>query len=372
VSLLFTPLALRSLTLPNRIVLPPMCEFCAQDGVPGDWHLVHLGARAVGGFGLLIAEATAVSPDGRITPQDTGLWNEEQVAAWSSITRFVHERGALIGVQLAHAGRKGSSWRPYAEQRGSVPVADGGWPTLAPSALAFPGYAEPQAMSAEQVAAVPARFGAAARRAREAGFDTVEVHAAHGYLLHQFLSPLTNRRTDRWGGSPDARARLLIEVVDAVRAEWPDELPVLVRVSATDWREDGLQLEDVAAVCAQLAEHGVDLIDVSTGGLAPAPIPEGPGYQVFAARRVRQVSGLPVTAVGLITDPAQAEQVLVEGAADAVQIGRAALRDPSWPLRAAHELGVALPRLPADGDRAVVPAGQPTGWPGQYERGAWR
>ncbi|WP_425955244.1 NADH:flavin oxidoreductase/NADH oxidase [Xylanimonas sp. McL0601] len=353
-SLLFEPLRLRDLTVTNRAWLAPMCQYSAVDGVPNEWHLVHLGARAAGGFGLLLAEATAVVPEGRISPQDVGLWDDVQVAAWRRITEFVHEQGALVGVQLAHAGRKASTYRPWSPVQGSVPAAEGGWPTLGPTGLAFPGYAAPAAMTPEQVAAVPEQFAAAAGRAHAAGFDVVELHAAHGYLLHQFLSPLTNQRTDGYGGTPGNRARLLIETADAVRAAWPDGKPLFVRVSATDWTTGGLEPDDVAAVAKELGAHGVDLVDVSTGGLVPAEVPAAPGYQVPHARRVRQLSGLVVAAVGLVTSAEQAEQVLVDGAADAVLLGRPALRDPHWPLRAARELGDAV------------------AWPPQYQRGAWR
>lgn len=356
VAMIFEPLTLRELTLRNRVWLAPMCQYSASDGLPGDWHLVHLGARASGGFGLVVAEATAVRPEGRITPQDVGLWNSDQQAAWSRIVGFVHERGAAVGVQLAHAGRKASTFRPWAGREGTVPASEGGWATVAPSAVAYPGYAAPAALTTTQIGDVVEAFAAATRRAHAAGFDVVEVHAAHGYLLHQFLSPLSNERTDAYGGDLDGRARLTLEVVRAVRAVWPAEKPVLVRVSATDWTEGGLTVAEMAEVARRLAAQGADLVDVSTGGLVPAPIAVGPGYQVPAAREVRAVSGLPVSAVGLVTQPWQAEQILVDGAADAVMLGRAALRDPMWPQRAAHELGV--PRSAA-------------GWQPQYERGAW-
>ncbi len=368
---LFDPLTLRGTTIRNRVWLPPMCQYSAVDGVPNDWHLVHLGARAVGGFGLVIAEATSVVPEGRITPQDAGLWNDEQAQAWARIVDVVHARGALVGVQLQHAGRKASTFRPFHEGNGSVLPAEGGWTTVAPSAVAFPGLASPVALTDDEVAAIPGAFAAAARRALQAGFDTVELHAAHGYLLHQFLSPLSNLRTDRWGGTADNRARLLVETTDAVRAVWPDDKPLLVRLSATDWTEGGLTVDDVASVAAVLRSHGVDLIDVSTGGNVPVPVPVAPGYQVPAARRVREVSGLPVAAVGLITGGVQADAILAEGSADAVLIGRAALFDPSWPLRAAHELGVATPALAFVGAAARVRPGESTGWPVQYERGSW-
>lgn len=354
-TLLFSPLTLRGTTFANRAWLAPMCQYSAVDGSPNDWHLVHLGARAAGGFGLLIAEATAVVPEGRISPQDTGLWHDLHIAEWRRITDFVHERGTLVGVQLAHAGRKASTFSPFAGGRGSVPVDEGGWATVGPSATAFPGLATPRALTVDEIASIPAAFAAAARRADDAGFDVVELHAAHGYLLHQFLSPLSNERDDEYGGSLENRARLLVETTDAVRAAWPDHKPLFVRLSATDWVEGGLTVEDVALVAKELGGHGVDLVDVSTGGNAPAKIPVGPGYQVPAAHEVRATSALPVAAVGLLTDPAQAEAVLVDGSADAILLGREGLRDPSWPLRAAHELGVA--------DDAA--------WQPQYLRATW-
>ena len=369
---LFDSLTLRGTTFANRAWLAPMCQYSAVDGVPTDWHLVHLGARASGGFGLLLAEATAVVPEGRITPQDTGLWGDAQVAAWRRITDFVHARGTKVGVQLAHAGRKASTFRPFSAGHGTVPAAEGGWRAVAPSALAFPGCDEPAELTTDQVAALPDAFAAAARRALAAGFDVVELHAAHGYLLHQFLSPLSNRRDDRYGGSPENRSRLLLETTAAVREVWPEDRPLFVRVSATDWLEGGLEAEGVGAVAKQLGALGVDLVDVSSGGLLPAHVPTGPSYQVPLARTVRATSGLPVAAVGLVTDPQQAQGVLDDGSADAVLVGRVALRDPSWPLRAAHELGVPVGALPvAEPGSDVTPGGAVTGWQPQYERGAW-
>lgn len=332
-----------------------MCQYSSTDGLPDAWHLVHLGARAQGGFGLLLTEAVAVVPEGRITPQDAGIWSDAHVAAWRPIVEFVHSQGSVIGTQLAHAGRKASTFRPWAAQRGTVPLADGGWETVGPSADAFPGFAAPREMTLAEIAAVPGMFAEAARRSHDAGFDVVEIHAAHGYLMHEFLSPLANHRTDSYGGTLENRARLLVETVDAVRAAWPDEKPLFVRLSATDWRPDGLSVDDVARVATLLGEHGADLVDVSSGGVAPAEIPLAPGYQIPAARDVRTTAGVPVSAVGLITDPAQAEQILADGSADAIMLGRAALRDPMWPLHAAHELGV--PPMAA-------------GWPPQYERAA--
>jgi 2,4-dienoyl-CoA reductase-like NADH-dependent reductase (Old Yellow Enzyme family) len=360
VPLLLEPLTLRGVTARNRIWLAPMCQYScdARDGVPTDWHLVNLGRHATGGFGLVMTEATAVVAEGRISPQDTGLWSEEHVAPWRRITDFVRGQGAVAGVQLAHAGRKASTYAPFAGGVGSVPPEEGGWTTRAPSDLAFEGYAEPAAMTPDEVAAVPRAFAAAAERADRAGFDVVELHAAHGYLLHQFLSPLANRRTDDHGGSFEGRIRLLVEVADAVRAVWPADKPLFVRLSATDWADGGWDVEQSARLATVLADHGVDLVDVSSGGaVAHQDITVGPGYQVPFAQRVREVGGLPVSAVGLITEPAQAEQVLADGSADAVMLGRAAIREPSWPLRAAHELGV--PRREAP-------------YRPQYERGAWR
>ncbi|MCH4249557.1 MAG: NADH:flavin oxidoreductase/NADH oxidase [Microbacteriaceae bacterium] len=334
---LLEPLEVRGLTVRNRIWLPAMCQYSidAGDGVPTDWQLVHLGARAVGGFGLLITEATAVSPEGRITPQDAGIWNEAQREAWSRITAFVHGQGASIAVQLAHAGRKGSTFRPWAEQQGTVPASEGGWETVGPSTIPFPGYAPARALGTDEAAGIPRLFADAAVRAASAGFDAVEIHAAHGYLLHEFLSPLSNDRTDRYGGDLAGRARLLLETVREVRSRF--EGPVLVRLSATDWTEGGLTVDDTEILAGWLREAGADLLDISTGGNVPARIPARAGYQVFAAAQVRQ-AGLPVAAVGLITSPEQAEQVLADGAADAVLIGRGALDDPSWGLHAVDQL----------------------------------
>ena len=344
---------LRDLTVRNRAWLSPMCQYSAgSDGVPTDWHLAYYGARATGGFGLLIAEAAAVVPQGRISPNDVGLWSDDQVPAWRRVTEFVRAQGAAMAVQLAHAGRKAGVHRPWSPLQGSVTLPDGGWTTVGPTDVPFSGYAAPVALTTEQVAEIPGQFAAAARRADDAGFDAVEVHAAHGYLLHQFLSPLTNTRADRYGGSPSNRARLLAETVAAVRAVWPAHKPLLVRVSATDWAAGGLEPVDVAAALSGLK---IDLVDVSTGGLVDVVPPRiGPGYQVPHARRIMQATGFKVGAVGLITEPEQAETILRDGAADAVLLGRVALRDPHWPLRAAHAL------------RSEV------NWARQFERGAWR
>jgi 2,4-dienoyl-CoA reductase-like NADH-dependent reductase (Old Yellow Enzyme family) len=337
---LFDPITLRSLTIRNRVWLPPMCTYqaLAQDGVPTDWHLVHYGARAAGGFGLVIAEATAVLPNGRITPNCCGLWNDAQRDAWAPTVAFAHQRGAAMGVQLAHAGRKGSTWWDFSGHTGVVAPQDGGWQNDAPSAVAFPGYAVPRELTLDGIAAVTSAWADAARRADEAGFDVIEIHAAHGYLLFEFLSPLSNLRTDLYGGDFAGRTRLLLEVCDAVRAVWPASKPLVVRISATEWRDDGWSVEDTCMLAPLLAAHGVDLIDVSSGGNVLADIPFGPGYQVPLASKVR-AAGVPVSAVGLITEPHQAQQVLDDNSADVVEIGRAALRQPSWPLWAAHELG---------------------------------
>jgi 2,4-dienoyl-CoA reductase-like NADH-dependent reductase (Old Yellow Enzyme family) len=355
-SRLFEPLTLRGATARNRIWVAPMCQYSADSsgdaaGMPDDWHLVHLGARAVGGAGVVLTEATAVSPEGRISPHDTGIWNDAQAAAWSRVVAFVQAQGALAGVQLAHAGRKASARRPW-EGRGAVSPEDGGWTPVGPSDVAFPGLADPVALDDDGIAKVRADFVAATRRAVDAGFDVVEVHAAHGYLLHEFLSPLSNTRTDGYGGDLAGRMRLVLEVVEDVRAVWPENRPLLLRISASDWTEGGWTPEDSVSLAKEAAARGVDLVDCSSGGNVLAQIPVTPGYQVPFASAVRSGAGVPTGAVGLITDPHQAEQVLAEGHADVVLLARELLRDPHWPLRAAAVLG-------AD----VV-------WPVQYERAA--
>lgn len=356
---LFEPLTLRDLTVKNRIWLAPMCQYAveSEDGVPTDWHLVHLGARAQGGFGLIIAEATAVTAEGRISPQDTGLWNDEQRDAWARIVDFAHSQDAAIGVQLAHAGRKASTYRGFpGEPHGSVPHEAGGWTTIGPSAQAFVGYTAPVELGTAEIAEVVAAFAESARRADEAGFDVVEIHAAHGYLIHQFLSPLSNHRTDAYGGDFAGRTRLALEVVEAVRAVWPAEKPLFVRISATDWVDGGWDGDQSVRLSAALAERGVDLIDTSTGGNAPADIPVRPGYQVPFARQIRDQAQIPTGAVGLIVEPQQAEKILAAGDADVVLLARAALRDPSWPQRAAAELGLSWRDAP---------------YPPAYLRGRW-
>lgn len=357
---LFDPLTLRGVTARNRIWLAPMCQYScpAQDGMPNDWHLVHLGARAAGGFGMILTEASAVMPNGRISPEDVGLWDDAHIAPWKRVTDFVHQQGAPIAIQLAHAGRKASAYHPYHPVQGSVAIADGGWATVAPSAEAFTGYAAPDELTTDGIAEVVEAFAAAAARAERAGFDAIEIHAAHGYLLHEFLSPLANFRTDEYGGSFDNRIRIVIEVVDAIRGAWPDDKPLFIRFSATDWVEGGWTTDDTSALTKLLIDHGVDLVDVSSGAIvAEAKIEVSPGYQVPFAHAVRDFSGMPTGAVGVITDAEQAQQVLDDGSADVVLVGRAALREPSWPLRAAHELGI--PWRDAD-------------YPVQYSRGAWR
>ncbi|GAA4961690.1 NADH:flavin oxidoreductase/NADH oxidase [Kineococcus glutinatus] len=354
-SLLFSPLTLRGTTFAHRIWVAPMCQYScdpvAAPGVPHDWHLAHLGAFAVGGAALVLTEAAAVLPEGRISPQDAGIWNDEQATAWARIVAFLHAQGSAAGIQLAHAGRKASTVRPWEPVQGSVPVAEGGWETVAPSAVPFGGYAVPRELDAAGIADVVTAFADAARRADAAGFDVAEVHAAHGYLLHQFLSPLSNHRTDGYGGDFAGRTRLLLEVVDAVRAAWPADKPLFVRLSATEWTEGGWDVDDSVRLAGLLREHGVDLVDCSTGGNVPhARIPVGPGYQVPMAQAVRSGAGVPTAAVGMILQPAQAEQVLVTGQADAVLLARALLTDPRWPQRPAEALGHALP------------------WPAQYLR----
>ena len=349
-SLLHSPYALRGVTARNRIWVAPMCQYSAVDGMPGDWHLVHLGARAVGGAGVVLTEATAISPEGRISPQDTGIWTDEQAQAWARIVSFVQAQGALAGVQLAHAGRKGSSRRPW-EGRGAVPPEDGGWTPVGPTDAAYPGLAEPVALDLDGIARVRADFVAATHRAMAAGFDLVEVHAAHGYLLHEFLSPLSNTRTDAYGGDLAGRMRLVLEVLEDVRAVLPDSTPLLLRISASDWVEGGWTADDSVALAKEAAARGVDLVDVSSGGNSPdQSITLGPGYQVPFAAQVRRDAGVPTGAVGLLTDPAQAEQVLADGSADVVLLARELLRDPYWPLRAAAALG------------------DDVAWPVQYDR----
>lgn len=353
--LAFEPITLRSVTANNRLWVPPMCQYSAtnQDGVATDWHMVHLGGLARGGAGAVIVEATAVVPEGRISPQDLGLWNTQQRDALAPIVDFMHSQGAVAGIQLAHAGRKASTYRPFkGERSGVLPVADGGWQPVAPSPVAFPGLADPHELTTAEISDVVEAFVAAARRAVEAGFQLIEIHGAHGYLVHEFLSPLSNTREDAYGGSLASRARLLLEVVDGVRAEVGEDIAVLVRLSAVDWVDDGLTIDDTVTVVEWLHEHGVDLVDVSSGANVPAKIPAGPGYQVSFAQQIRQRTGMPTAAVGLITQPFQAEHILVTEQADVVLVGRESLRNPNFPLHAAQVLRHKQPPVPAPYERA--------------------
>lgn len=341
-SALFSPLTLRSLTLRNRVGVSPMCQYSSEHGFATDWHFVHLGAFATGGAGLVITEAAAVTPEGRISPQDLGIWDDAHIPMLRRINDFCRAQGAVMAIQLAHAGRKASARRPWEQPSGTVPVAEGGWSNvMAPSAIAFAAnYPSPHALSLDGIAQVIASFGAAAQRALHAGFQVVELHAAHGYLLHEFLSPIANERTDHYGGSFGNRTRLLLEVTDAVRAVWPAELPVIVRISATDWADGGWNVEESVQLATLLQSRGVDLIDCSSGGLAAhQQITIGPGYQVPFARRIRQESGVATAAVGLITEATHAEQIVASGDADMVFLARELLRNPRWPLHAAQQLG---------------------------------
>lgn len=351
---LFDPLTLRSVTLRNRIGMSPMCQYSATGGLANAWHVVHYGSRAVGGVGLVMVEATAVTPQGRISPFDLGLWNDTHIEPLARIVRVVEEHGAVPGVQLAHAGRKASTRRPW-EGGDTAPANEGGWTdVVAPSALPFAdGHLMPQALDESGIAAVVRAFADAARRARTAGMRVIELHAAHGYLLHQFLSPLSNRRTDRYGGTFENRTRLVREVVQAVRAVWPDKLPLFVRISATDWTEGGWDISQTVELARLLKDEGVDVMDCSSGGnVAGARIPLGPGYQVPFADQVRRDASLATAAVGLITDAAQADAIIREGKADLILLARELLRDPYFTLRAAQQLGASGP------------------WPAQYLRAA--
>ena len=329
-----------------------MCEYSSTDGHATDWHLVHLGSRAVGGAGLVFTEASAVSPEGRISPDDAGIWNDGQAEAWSRIVPFIRGQGAAAGIQLAHAGRKASTDAPW---RGGRPLdtAHGGWTPVAPSAIAFDeGHPLPIELDAGGIAKVVADFRAAARRAREAGFDVIELHAAHGYLLHQFLSPLSNTRTDEYGGSLENRARLLREVIAAVRETWPAPMPLWVRLSGTDWAEGGWDIDECVQLARTLRDAGVDVIDCSSGGTVPHPkVPTGPGYQVPFASRIRREARIATATVGLITDARQAEEILQSGDADLIEMAREFLRDPYFPRRAAKELGANV-RVPEQYERA--------------------
>lgn len=357
-SLLLSPLTLRGTQFRNRIWVSPMCQYSSTDGFPSDWHLVHLGSFARGGAGLVLTEATAVSPEGRISPADAGIWSDDQAQAYLRIVDFVRGQGSVPGIQLAHAGRKGSTQSPWLG-RGYVEPADGGWHTVGPSATGFADWPAPAELDEAGLAGVVDDFVAAARRSLDAGFEVAELHGAHGYLLHEFLSPLSNTRTDGYGGSFENRVRLLLEITEAVREVWPDDKALLVRLSASDWVDGGWDLEQTVETARLLRDRGVDLVDVSSGGLDPRQaITTGPGYQVPFAETVRREAGVPVGAVGEITEPVQAEKILGDGQADVVLLARALLREPHWPLRALAELGGAA----TEGtDGAAM-------WPDQYAR----
>jgi len=350
--MLFDPLTLREATLRNRIVVSPMCQYSSEDGFANDWHFVHLGSRAVGGAGLVLTEASAVTPEGRISPQDLGIWKDEHVAELSRIVRFVEAQGAVAGMQLAHAGRKASTQRPWDGNRVLAPQEGGFAPRYAPSAIPFrPEDPVPEALSEAGIARIVRAFADAAGRALRAGFRVIELHAAHGYLLHEFLSPLANQRTDQYGGPFDNRIRALMETVRAVRARWPERLPLFVRISATDWVEGGWDVAQSVELSRRLSQEGVDLIDCSSGGLAStARVPAGPGYQTGFAEQIRREAKIRTGAVGMIRAPEQAEHVLRSGQADAIILARQLLRDPYWPLTAARALGAQV------------------NWPVQYER----
>lgn len=349
---LFSPFQLRDVVFRNRIGISPMCQYSCQDGFATDWHLVHLGSRAVGGAGMVMVEATAVSPEGRISPQDLGIWKDAHIEPLARVARFIQEQGAVPAIQIAHAGRKASTAAPW---QGGQPVGmeAGGWsPVLGPSAISFDAASQtPQAMTLADIEALIVAFAEAARRALKAGFQVLELHAAHGYLLHSFLSPLSNQRTDAYGGSLENRMRLLLEIATEARQIWPETLPLWVRISATDWAEGGWDVDQSVQLAIELKKRGVDLMDVSSGGAVPdAKIPVAPGYQVPLAEQIRQQAGLPTAAVGMITEAQQANAIIEQGQADMTLLGRESLRDPYWPLHAAHQLGV----------DAV--------WPQQYER----
>ncbi len=352
---LFTPLKIRHITLRNRIAVSPMCQYSCDDGFATDWHLVHLGSRAVGGAGLVMAEATGVTARGRITPGDLGIYKDQHIEMLGRIAAFIRQHGAAPGIQIAHAGRKGSCYVPWEKNGAPIPVEAGGWLTEAPSAVAFrEGEPVPEALDKAGIDGVLKAFAAAAQRALTAGFEVLEIHGAHGYLINEFLSPLANRRTDEYGGSFENRSRFLLETVDAVRTVWPERFPLWLRISATDWKEGGWTIDDSVKLAAELGPRGVDLVDCSSGGLAPdAKIPVGPGYQVPFAERIRKETGLLSGAVGMITDPPHAEEIITSGKADVVSLAREFLRDPYWPLHATRALGTE-PAPPVQYSRAFA------------------
>lgn len=351
-SRLFSPFRLREIELKNRIFVSPMCQYSSRDGMPNDWHLVHLGSRAVGGAALVMVEATAVSPEGRISPMDSGIWSSEHVPAFRRITDFIKSNGSVPGIQIAHAGRKASTDAPWRDNGKPLSEDAGGWQPIAPSAIPFDEVSPvPRAMTRRDIDEVVAQFEAATERSLEAGFELLEIHMAHGYLMHEFLSPLSNKRSDEYGGVLENRMRLPLQVAEGVRSIWPDHLPLFVRLSCTDWIEDGWDLSDSIELSRRLKRLGVDLIDCSSGALAPyAKIPVAPGFQVPFAAAIRKEAEIPTGAVGVITHPVQAEQIIATGQADAVLMAREFLRHPYWPLDAARELNVDIP------------------WPDQYAR----
>jgi 2,4-dienoyl-CoA reductase-like NADH-dependent reductase (Old Yellow Enzyme family) len=350
---LFEPFTSRGLTLPHRIVVSPMCQYSSTDGFASDWHLVHLGSRAVGGAALVMTEASAVTAEGRISPHDLGIYLDAHVDMLSRIVGFIHSQGSAAGTQLAHAGRKGSTQRPW-EGHSAITPEEGGWEPVGPTAEPFSDtYPVPRPLETQEIPSIVAAFGSAARRAQDAGFDMLELHGAHGYLIHEFLSPLTNTRTDRYGGSFENRIRLCLEIVDAVRHVWPERMPVWLRISATDWAPGGWDVDQAVELARRVREHGIDLVDCSSGGLVMSQkIALGPGYQVPFAERVRREAGIATGAVGLITTATQADAIIRNEQADCVLLARQMLRDPYWPMHAAAELGVTFP------------------WPAQYLRAA--
>jgi 2,4-dienoyl-CoA reductase-like NADH-dependent reductase (Old Yellow Enzyme family) len=350
-SILFTPLEIRSITLKNRIMVSPMCQYSSEDGFANDWHLVHLGSRAVGGAGLISTEATAVSPEGRISPQDLGIWKDEHIDGLKRITQFIEKQGSVPCIQLAHAGRKASTLRPWEGDK-LIPPAEGGWKTLAPSAIAFAANKDtPIALTQEGIDKVIADFKAATERALKAGFKVIEIHGAHGYLINEFMSPLSNERTDKYGGSFENRISLLLEVIAAIRSVWPADYPLFLRISASDWTDGGWTVDDSVRLAGIVKEKGVDLMDCSSGGIsATAKIPAAPNYQVPFAAAVKK-AGMITGAVGIITTAQQAEDILTKGEADVIIMAREFLRDPYFPMHAAQELG--YNQMP---------------WPVQYER----
>jgi len=352
---LFSPLKIKSIEFKNRIIVSPMCEYSSEDGFASDWHLVHLGSRAVGGAALVITEATAVSAEGRISYGDLGIWKDEHIEKLKQITDFIHHHGSVAGIQLAHAGRKASHEVPWKGNAQIPSDQENGWKSLAPSALPFTEKEEaPLELDKQGIEKVKADFKAAANRALKAGFKVIELHGAHGYLIHEFYSPLSNHRTDEYGGSFENRIRLLLEVTESVKEVWPDEYPLFVRISSTDWTEGGWTADDSSALAKILKDKGIDLVDCSSGGnVAAAKIPLKPGYQVEFAEKVRKEAGILTGAVGLITEPEQADEIIKSGQADVVLLAREFLRDPYFPLRAAHQLG------------------QEVKWPSQYERAKW-